>query len=112
MNWWQQDSKRIMEGEKHPSTTIAVLYFSQLCTNNLDTNDSEKITDGLFCITLGLKKRMNNLKIVINGILPRYERNTVRRQKSFIVKKLLLNKRTIYINTDIHYLSPDGDWIC
>ena len=80
-------------------------------TNNLDTDDSEKIADGLFCIALALKKRINHLKIVINGILPRDERNTVRRQKSFIVNELLENKCTNYSNTDIHYLSPDGDWI-
>ena len=36
---------------------------------------------GLFCIALALKKRMNHLKIVINGILPRDEQNTARRQK-------------------------------
>ena len=33
-------------------------------TNNLDTDDSEKIADGLFCIALALKKRVNHLKIV------------------------------------------------
>ena len=38
-------------------------------TNNLDTDDSEKIADGLFCIALALKKRMNQLKIVKNGTL-------------------------------------------
>ena len=52
-------------------------------TNNLDINDSKKIADGLFCIALVLKKRVNHLKIVINEILPRDERNTVRRQNSF-----------------------------
>ena len=40
-------------------------------TNNLDTGDSEKIADGLYCIALALKKRINHLNIVINGILPR-----------------------------------------
>ena len=80
-------------------------------TNNLDTDDSEKIADGLFCIALALKKRMNHLKIVINGILPRDEQNTARRQKLLIVNKLLEIKCTNYVNTDIHYLSPDGDWI-
>ena len=49
-------------------------------TNNLDTDDSEKIADGLFCIALALKKRKNHLKIVINGIPPRDERNTARSQ--------------------------------
>ena len=52
-------------------------------TDNLDINDSKKIADGLFCIALVLKKRVNHLKIVINEILPRDERNTVRRQNSF-----------------------------
>ena len=80
-------------------------------TNNLDTDDSEKIADGLFCIALALKKRMNHLKIVINGILPRDEQNTARRQKLLIVNELLESKCTNYVNTDIHYLSPDGDWI-
>ena len=71
----------------------------------------KKIADGLFCIAFVLKKGINDLKIVLNGILPRDERNTLRRQKSFIVNELLENKCTNYSNTDIHYLSPDGDWI-
>ena len=48
---------------------------------------------------------------MINGVLPRDERNTVRGQKSFIVNKLLEDKCTNYINIDIHHLRPDGDWI-
>ena len=72
-------------------------------TNNLENNDSEKIDDGLFCIALALKKRMNHLKIVINGILPRDEQNTARRQKLLIVNELLGSKCTNYVNTDIHY---------
>ena len=44
---------------------------------NQDIDDSEKKTDGLFCITLALKKRMNHLKIVINGILPRDQQKQV-----------------------------------
>ena len=87
------------------------LEYVVICcgTNNLDTDDSEKIADGLFCIALALKKRMNHLKIVINGILPRDEQNTARRQKLLIVNELLESKCTNY--TNIHYLSPDGDWI-
>ena len=54
---------------------------------------------------------MNHLKTVTNGILPRDEQNTARRQKLFIVNELLENKCTNYVNTDIYYLSPDGDWI-
>ena len=50
-------------------------------TNNLDTDDSEKIANSIFCIALALKKRINYLKIMINRILPRDEKNTVRRQK-------------------------------
>ena len=80
-------------------------------TNNLDTDDSEKIDDGLFCIPLALKKRMNHVKVVINGILPRDEQNTARWQKLFIANELLESKCTNYLNTSIHYLSRDGDWI-
>ena len=54
---------------------------------------------------------MNHLKIVINGILPCDEQNTARRQKLLIVNELLESKCTNYVNTNIHYLSPDGDWI-
>ena len=79
--------------------------------NILDIDDSEKIADGLFCIKLALKKRINHLKIVINGILTCDEQNTVRRQKSFIVNKLLEDECTNYINTDIHYLRSNRDWI-
>ena len=50
-------------------------------------------------------RKMNQLKIVINGILPRDEKNTARRQKLFIVKC------TNYVHNDIHYLSPDEEWI-
>ena len=74
--------------------------------NNLDTDGSEKVADGLFCIALALKKRMNHLKVVINGILPRDEQNSARKQKLFIVSQLLESKCTYYVNTDIHYLSP------
>ena len=49
---------------------------------------------------------------MINGILSHDEQNMIRRQKSFTVNELLENKCTNYSNTDIHYLSPDGDWIC
>ena len=31
--------------------------------------------------------------------------------KLLIVNELLESKCTYYVNTDIHYLSPDGDWI-
>ena len=55
---------------------------------------------------------MNHVKIVINGILPYDEQNMARRQKFFIANKLLESKFTNYVNTNIHYLSPDGDWIC
>ena len=48
--------------------------------NNLDTDGSEKIADGIFCIALDLKKRMNHFKIVINEILPRDEQNMARKQ--------------------------------
>ena len=64
-----------------------------------------------FALHLPSKKRMNHLKIVINGILPRDEQNTARRQKLLIVNELLESKCTNYVNTDIHYLRPDGDWI-
>ena len=74
--------------------------------NNLDTDGSEKAADGLFCIALALKKRINHLRVVINGILPRDEQNTARKQKLFIVSQLLESKCTYYVNTDIHYLSP------
>ena len=42
-------------------------------TNSLDTDDSEKVADGLFRITRALKKRIIHLKVVINGILPRMD---------------------------------------
>ena len=71
-------------------------------TNNLDTDDSQKIADGIFCIALA------HLKTVTNGILPRDEQNTARRQK---LNELLESKCTNYVNTDIYYLRPDGDWI-
>ena len=54
---------------------------------------------------------MNHVKIVINGILSRDEQNTARIQKLFIANELLKSKCTNYVNTNIHYLSLDGDWI-
>ena len=76
--------------------------------NNLDNNNSNKIADGLFCIALSLKKRMNHLKTVRNGILHRDERNTARRQYLFIVNELLEKKCTNCVNTEILYLSPEN----
>ena len=96
-----------MEGGKYPSTKIAGVRLLHCGTNNLDTDNSEKIADGLFCIALARKKRMNHLKIVINGILHCDEQNTAIRQKLFKVNELLESKSTNYVNTDIHYLSPD-----
>ena len=63
------------------------------------------------CHNNAVKTVINGIKIVIYGILPHDEQNTVRRQELFIVNKLLESKCTNYVNTDIHYLSPDGDWI-
>ena len=59
-----------MEGRIHASTTIAGVCLNQLWHKQLDTDDSEKLADGLFCTALALKKKINHLKIVINGILP------------------------------------------
>ena len=63
------------------------------------------------CHNNAVKTVINGIKIVINGILPHDEQSTVRKQELFIVNELLESKCTNYFNTDIHYLSPDGDWI-
>ena len=42
---------------------------------------------------------MNHLKIVINGIQPRDEQNTARRQKLFILNELLESKCTNLITS-------------
>ena len=60
-------------------------------TSNLDTDDFEKIADGIFCIALALKKRMNHLKIVINRILPRDQQN-----KSKIIYSIQTAGKQVY----------------
>ena len=69
LNWWKYNIPKLWS---YSSATISLEYVVIRCgTNNLDTGDSEKIADGLFCIALApSKKRTNHLKIVINGILP------------------------------------------
>ena len=50
-------------------------------TNNLDTYNPDKISDGLICIALLFQKRMKHLQIIVNGLIPRDAINTRRRQK-------------------------------
>ena len=77
-------------------------------TNNLDTDDSEKIADFLHC-TCPQEKSKPSQNCKKNGILPRDEQSTSRKQKLFTVNELLESQCTNYVNTDNHYLSPDGD---
>ena len=76
-----------MEAEKIPLPQSLEYVVNSCGTKNLDTDDFENIADGVFCIALALKKTMNHVKIVINGMLPRNEQNTARRQKLFIANE-------------------------
>ena len=77
-------------------------------TNNLDTYNPDKISDGLICIALLFQKRLKHLQIVINGLIPRDTINTIRRQKLLEVNQLLQGKCTNY--TSVYFLKPDADW--
>ena len=50
-------------------------------TNNSDTDNSDKISDGLICIALLFQKRLKHLHIIANGFIPRGAINTKRRKK-------------------------------
>ena len=77
-------------------------------TNNLDTYNPDKISDGLICIAPLFQKRLKHLQIVINGLIPRDTINTIRRQKLLEVNQLLQGKCTNY--TSVYFLKPDADW--
>ena len=40
-------------------------------TNNLDNDTTQDIVNGLLCIAFNMKKKKNDLNIIISGILPR-----------------------------------------
>ena len=61
-------------------------------TNKLDTDNPDEISDGLICIALLFQKRMKQLQIVVNGLIPRDAINTKRRQKLLEVNQLLQDK--------------------
>ena len=77
----------LWKGEKIPLPQSLEYVVISCGTKILDTDDFENIADGIFCIALALKKTMNHVKIVINGILPRNEQNMARRQKLFIANE-------------------------
>ena len=77
----------LWKGEKIPLPQSLEYVVISCGTKNLDTDDFENIADGVFSIALALKKTMNHVKIVINGMLPRNEQNTARRQKLFIANE-------------------------
>ena len=74
-------------------------------TNNLDTNNPDKITNGLICIALLFQKRM---KHNVNGLITRDAINTKRRQKLLQINRLLQDKCTNY--TSVYFQKPDTDW--
>ena len=78
-----------------PSFQNAVI----LCgTNNIQRNSSEDIVDGILEIALALRRKYNNLKIVVCGLLHRDENWSVNR---------------IYITEKNNYLSYkcDLNWV-
>ena len=77
-------------------------------TNNLDKDNPDEISDGLICIALLFQKRLKQLQIVANGIIPRDPPNTRRRQKLLEVNQLLRDKCTSY--NSLYFLKPDTDW--
>ena len=77
-------------------------------TNNLDTDNIEKISGGLICIALLFQKRIKHLQIVVNGLIPRDAINTKRRQKLLEINRLLQDKCTNC--TSVYFLKPETDW--
>ena len=80
-------------------------------TNNLANDDSEKNSwwSFLYCTCPQEKNEPSQNCNKWNSTS--WWKNTARRQKLFIVNELLESKYTNYVNTDIHYLSLDGDLI-
>ena len=40
-------------------------------TNNLETDCPQDIVDGLVCVALSLKRKLNHVHVIVSGILPR-----------------------------------------
>ena len=77
-------------------------------TNNLDTDNPDKTSDGLICIALLFQKRLKHLQIIVNGLISRDATNTGRRQKLLELNQLLRDKCTSY--NSVYFLKPDADW--
>ena len=58
-------------------------------TNNLDLDNSDKISNRLTCIVLVFQKRMKHLQIVVNGLIPCDAINTKHGKKLLEVNHLL-----------------------
>ena len=60
---------RTLCGDKIISLYQSLKYAVIICgTNNLDTDNLDKISNGLICITLLFQK--NFLQIIVNGLIP------------------------------------------
>ena len=81
---------------------LSIYHFS------LDTANPDEISDGFICIALLFQKRLKNLQIIVNGLIPRDATNTRRRQKLLEVNQLLRGKCTSY--NSVYFLKPDTDW--
>ena len=101
-------TQNVLWRSKNISLPQSLKYVVINCgTNNLDTDNPDKISDGLICIALFFQKRMKDLQIVVNGLIPRDAINTKRRQKLLEVNQLLQYKCTYY--THVYFLKPDTD---
>ena len=65
---WRSKSIPIPQSLKYVVTNCGI--------NNLDIDSFDEISDGLICIALFFRKRMNRLQIVVNGLIPRDAINT------------------------------------
>ena len=101
-------TQNVLWRSKNISLPQSLKYVVINCgTNNLDTDNPDKISDGLICIALFFQKRMKDLQIVVNGLIPGDAINTKRRQKLLEVNQLLQYKCTNY--TRVYFLKPDTD---
>ena len=82
--WWRSNNIPLPQSLKYVVINCG--------TNNLDTDNPDEISDGLICIALLFQKRMKQLLIVVNGLIPRDAINTKRRQKLLEVNQLLQDK--------------------
>ena len=84
----------------------------QCGTNSLGKNSPNDIANSIICIALTAIKRKPSINVIIMGILPRNERNSVNRMLIKKVNNLICQYCTKVKNeVNIFFITPSQDWI-